>query len=234
MSSTSGLFVFVVLLLPLIGRGIPNPVGLRWLILHGDRPMPTDVEKRAQQIGLYIPLLQVTLMAGASWLLLGRIIQRTRLIGLIADGWRSMILYGAIAGGCWLVINGGLLFILRRDTVRLGRNAFVQQPVAFSVALSLCAALAEEMWRCACLIALAAMGSGISVVLTAVIFGLGHRGGPGRLVSMTFLGLYLGSIFVTTLSLLAIVTSHAVVNIGTLWMVRITYRRALASHFTHK
>ena len=216
--------IFVSLLLPILVRTIPNPIGVMWVARHGDRSMPQDVLKRALAMSNAIAFLQLLLLGVVLWMLGGRATLEGAVRSQQSYWWTATL--GVIVGSGWVMLYAFILALVVPSKMHFGRNRFVQQSLTFSMALAVCSPPVEEFWRAFCLISLAPLGNAAALVMSALAFGFAHSASLGRAVSMVAFGLYLGGIFLLTQSLLTLVVAHEVVNVGTLWLVRATYARA--------
>lgn len=218
---------FAAGLLPLLYLNVPNPIALRWYWSHGKAPMPRTLEEKAVAFGNAIPFIAQFVMASILWLLIRYTGIRMAVIGLSSDEWGKAVLKGIGAGLAWLGIYVLLLLCFRPSKEVIARHKLLQRSAAFWIPLSLMSAVIEEVWRGFCLIVLAGHGEFEAVAITAIACGLAHARPRGRAVSATVFGLYAAWLFLSTRSLLATVPAHAVVNMGTIYLIRFA-RRSLA------
>lgn len=176
-------------------------------------------------IGNAMPFIAQTLLASFLWLLIRHSGVRVAMFGLPSDAWRKSILKGCLAGLGWLAIYVGLLLRFQPRKEVIARHKLLQRSAVFWIPLSLTSAVIEEVWRAFCLLELG--GRGEAVAITAIACGFAHARPLGRAVSATTFGLYAAWIFLSTRSLLVTVPAHAIVNIGTIYLIRFA-RRAVA------
>lgn len=218
----------VTFLLPLLYQSLPNPIGLRWYWRHGDAPMPPELERRAVMASTIIPVFQLVALVAVLWFVLSRHSLRDALRwDPERSGW--MALSGAVAGCGWLMIYAAIFARVRPSKHMLARHQFMQRSPAFWIPVSMTAAVFEEIWRAVCLTGLSSVGRVHAIALTSVAFGLAHAQPLGRAVSAAACAVYLGVLFFWTRSVMAPIVAHAVINLGTILLVRIAHHRADAS-----
>jgi hypothetical protein len=214
------------LLLPLIYQGVPNPIAVKWYWDHANAPMPPHMERKAFVVGTFVPVFQVLALGSLVWIIALRTGASLELLGWDLRGWLTTTAIGTIVGSGWLTLYVAILArgVLSRN--QLAQHQFMQRSLAYWLPQSLAAAIVEEFWRALCLTSLCGVGSVPAIGITAVAFGLGHAESVGRTLSSTLFAVYVGAIFLWTNSLVATVVAHAVVNLGTLSLVRFAHSRA--------
>jgi membrane protease YdiL (CAAX protease family) len=180
-------------------------------------------EGKAIALGNAIPFIAQILMASILWLLIRHSGIRLATLGLSSEEWEKAVLKGVGAGLAWLGIYVWLLLRFRPGKEVIARHKLLQRSAAFWIPLSLTSAVIEEVWRGFCLVALAGHGDVEAVAITAIACGFAHARPRGRAVSATVFGLYMAWLFLSTRSLLAMVPAHAIVNIGTLYLIRLSH-----------
>jgi membrane protease YdiL (CAAX protease family) len=216
----------VAAFLPLLYQSIPNPIGLHWYVTHRGAPMPTSLERKAFTVSSMIPVFQLLALGGLLWILLRRAGASASALGWQLENWRAMTLLGILAGCGWVALMALMVFaLLAPSKDRFAQHKFIQRPPAYWIPVSLTAALVEEVWRAFCLISLGPMGQVHAMGVTAVAFGLAHAQSLGRAVSTTACALWLGMLFLWTGSLVAPIVAHAIVNLGTMGLVRFIHSR---------
>jgi Type II CAAX prenyl endopeptidase Rce1-like len=194
--------------------------------------MPPEVEKKAVTLGNAMPFMAQIILASVLWLLIRHSGFRFATFGLILDGWEKALFWGGLAGLGWLGIYVLLMLLFRPSKEILARHMLLQCSAAFWIPLSLTSAVVEEVWRGFCLVSLAGHGAVEAVAVTAIACGLAHAKPRGRAVSATAFALYAAWLFLSTHSLLATVPAHAIVNIGTLYLIRLSHSQPGGSPFS--
>jgi hypothetical protein len=211
---------FTAVLLPVLYTGIPNPVWLRWYVNHGAAPMPAALKLRAERVGNTIPFVVVFIVAVMLGLLLSRSGVGPDAVGLTAHDWQPAVVKGVLSGVSWLGIYVIILFLLTPSVDALSQHLAVRYGFVLWMSLSFAAAVVEEIWRAFCLVALSDLSVLAAVGFTALAFGLAHRTPLGRAVSATCFSIYASWLFLQMRSLWVTVTMHAVVNVGTFFLIQ--------------
>lgn len=184
--------------------------------------MPPDIEDKAERAGKAILfgvqgvlLATLSILAWSSCLTLETLEFRS-------DGWRQAFTPGILAGSGWLTSYLVVLVVFRPTAVHFARHLPARSDFSFWLALSLSSAFVEEIWRAFCLVALAAQGNVVATIVTTGTFGLAHARPCGRAISATLFAIYAAWLFLTVKSLWATVFTHALVNIGVFFLIRLS------------
>jgi membrane protease YdiL (CAAX protease family) len=222
-----------LLLFPLLGYLIPNPVSFLWGFKHGSAPMPPEVARRADSIDRYMLFLFHAVLVAALLLLMRRHSVSASKVGLRPDHWQFYLLIGCAAGVAWAGFTRILLWFGPRSPRRALDESkapiFARGPAVLWILRFLVGAFAEEFWRAFCLFALKSRGHSLplAVIITALAFGAGHLslGVWGALGVATF-GIAAALLFLLTGSLLVTYPAHFIVNVCGMYWVRRARREA--------
>ncbi len=185
--------------------------------------MPFDIERRARRVGIVIAFLAQGVVAIAVVLAVNRMGWSLTTLGLRPNHWLATTIKGAIAGFAWLALYVCILLLERPQPSQVEAR-ILERPLWFWLSSGLSSAIVEEAWRISCLLALADHGRLEAVGGMAIACGIAHGLPLGRLVSTTLFAAYAAVLFFWTGSLWAVMAAHAIVNIGTIGLLYLTYR----------
>lgn len=182
--------------------------------LVGDARAPRKLASTARQECQYVLSYSGLVVAGVVlWARSHAVTPRE--MGLVTDSWFVQVLVGAMAGMAslsWL--------LLARRLFRVGRPLHLvlpafHSPRALMVVLWVSAALAEELWRALCLVAILSAGYGASFALIAVsvvsVISLSSRQLEVLMLGGINSAVY-GALFLWQRSLMAPVAAHLAVD----------------------
>jgi membrane protease YdiL (CAAX protease family) len=220
-------------ILPIVHTQVPNPVGVWWYLKNKKwAPMPSDIAEKADRAGRYTLFLIHSIVVILVLLLMRRYSVRTDQIGLDFRRWKFHLLVGSLVGLIWSGLGELQLRFSLVSRKRLAAHYLREGSFSFWLVIFLIGAFAEEFWRAFCLIALGNTGNAVSlsVVLTALAFGLGHASSRVRGVTAAIFGIVQALLFVWLRSVPTTYSAHVVANLGVLWRVRRTRQEPWLSH----
>jgi membrane protease YdiL (CAAX protease family) len=206
-----------------------NPLRFRWGYQHGFEQIPQELQEKFERVDRCItyPFRAALLIALIVAFTYHSRIPAIRL-GLSWDHWRANATIGVCAGLLRFVFLGlAWRFIpLRKDVLANSSHDHVRGPVLTWVLLFLLSVFSEELWWALCLVTLRQTNHSavISVVLTAIAFGLAHF--PHRMgaVAIACIGAFSGMLFLWRGSLVPPFLFHFLGNLGVLYWDRRVYR----------
>lgn len=208
---------------PVITFLAPNPVEIWWLFkAKGPKPIPPEVMKLHMGIGLRLQGTATNaLILGLVLLLMSRYSIPPGAVGLSFGRWKTDILIGCVAAGCWVAFKVWLARVSSaakrgRTTAHISRAS---EPLLFWVPALIMWSFVEEFWRAFCLNAFKSSGYsiGVAILLTSLAFGIAHFGlHPGGIAAKVFGGAVFALLFVWQWSLIPPYLVHLTSNLDSL------------------
>ena len=186
--------------------------------------MPLHLYRRALRVSEFIPVTNLVIVGAVLWLAVR--MEKVSLPPPEGD-LRTALRMAAVglgAAAIWLLLCVAIYATARPRSTHFATSRLVQKSFMFWVPMSLAAAVVEELWRAVCLYTLSGLGRARSVAITSLAFGLAHADSPGHVASTMLIAAWLGVIFLSTQSLVAIVIAHVAINIGMVVLARSWYR----------
>jgi hypothetical protein len=134
--------------------------------------MPAEITQRSQKIDRYAPWLRDGALLLIVLSLKARYSISLSQIGLRINGWQSNLFIGFLAGA----LQMGLQAFVSRLLISRGVHAKDKSSIERSLVQVVFSVWTEELWMAFCVATLRLTGhsTGISVILTAAVFGAAH------------------------------------------------------------
>ncbi|MBZ5554008.1 MAG: CPBP family intramembrane metalloprotease [Acidobacteriia bacterium] len=193
-----------------------------WGYHHGLQKMPDDVRERAEKVDRFTWPFHKLLTIAPVILLMKHEGVSPRATGLHLDVWQLNAALGICTGLMLVVIQGLLWRLMNRRMGSLDDAECARGPASLWLLEFLFGAFSEELWLAFCLVGLRRTCHSIplSILLTAIAFGLAHFPyGFGAFATASY-GALSGMLFLWRSSLLPSFLFHFVGNIGSLYWAR--------------
>jgi len=188
--------------------------------------MPDAVERQAVKVGNVVPFIGQLVLLVCIWGLARHSAIPASMMGITSSRWQMATVAGVLVGLAWIGIYAWVLLAFRHPINRVARHRLLERPTGFWVPLGFLAAFIEEVWRAFCLVAFAGSGYFGGLAVTTIAAGLAHPQPLARAMSAMLFNLSASALFLSTRSLLAPISTHAIVNVVTPYLVRFAYRSA--------
>jgi CAAX protease family protein len=201
---------------------VPNPVEFWWGYKTAGKPVPipADVARKMAKAKRYTRVICAVLLIALIWILMRENSVSATSIGIWPSHWTRDLAVGLIGA---VVLIGLKTLASKIAGISLGDAHSAEKLYGYDrmllswIPMEIFPPFAEEFWRAFCLFAFTTAGYSVAfaVVITALIFGLGHIGllQLGGAIAQATIGLGLALLYVWTGSLLAPFLVHSIADI---------------------